>query len=288
MYSFRIERQLSTAFHPQIVGQKKRQNIVFEQYLSSYVNYQQDDWAPLLALAEFAYNAAIHSSTGRAPFKIVYGEVPRSDMLTFDEVQKYNATRGSSAESESLMEGIRATREEVTKSLARAQAYQARTYNKSHCDVEYKVSQKVWLRVKNITIERPSRKLNWQRYGPYCIIERIRKVAYQLDLPASLQIHNVFHVSLLFDHKLRVDEESLEPQPLKLAIDPEVWEYEVETILASRIQSNLPNPPVLQYNIAWKGYTDLTWEPAANLKHGRRLVNKFHKNDPEMRRDVRS
>ena len=153
MYSFRIERRLSKAFHPQTDKQTERQKSVLEQYLRSYVNYQQDDWAPLLALAEFAYNAAVHSSTGRAPFEIVYGEVPRSEMLTLDEVQKYIATRGSSAEGESLMERIRATREEVTKSLARAQAYQARTYNKSYCDVEYKVGQKVWLRVKNITIE---------------------------------------------------------------------------------------------------------------------------------------
>ncbi len=74
-----------------------------------------------------------------APFEIVYREVPRSDMLTLDEVQKYIAARGSSAESESLMERIRATCEEVTKSLARAQAYPARIYNKSQCAIEYKV-----------------------------------------------------------------------------------------------------------------------------------------------------
>ena len=235
MYSFRIEWRLSTAFYPQTDGQTEGQNSILEQYLRSYVNFQQDDWASLLALAEFAYNTAVHSSTGRAGFEIVYGEVPRSGMLTLDEVQKYSATWGSFAESESLIERIRATREEVTKSFARVQVYQARIYNKSHCGVECKISQKFWLRVKNITIERRSRKLDWKKYGPYCIIERIGKVAYCLDLPASFQIHNVFHISLLFDHKPRVGKESLEPQPLRLAIDPEVWEYEIEAILASRI-----------------------------------------------------
>ncbi len=88
MYSFRIERQFSTAFHPQTDGRTERRNSVLEQYLCSYVNYQQDDWVPLLALAKFSYNAAVYSSTGRAPFEIVYGEIPRSDMLTLDEVQK--------------------------------------------------------------------------------------------------------------------------------------------------------------------------------------------------------
>ncbi len=117
MYSFRIERRLGTAFHPETDEQTDRQNSVLQQYLRSYVNYQQDDWTPLLALAEFAYNAAVHSSTGRAPFEIVYGEVPGSERLTLDEVQKYSSIRGSSAEGESLMERICATREEVTKCL---------------------------------------------------------------------------------------------------------------------------------------------------------------------------
>ncbi len=207
-------------------------------------------------------------------------------MLTLDEVQKYSAIRGSSAEGESLIDGIRVTREEVTKFFTRAQAYQARIYNKSYCDVEYKISQKVWLRVKNITIKQPSWKLDWQRYGLYCIIERIGKVGYRLDLPASFQIHNVFHISLLRDHKPRVGEESFEPQPLKLVINPEVREYKIEAILASPIETNPLNLLVLKYKIAWKGYTELTWEPSANLKHTRRLVNKFHENNPEMSHDV--
>ncbi len=33
---------------------------------------------PLLALAEFAYNIAVESSTGKVPLEIVSGEIPRS------------------------------------------------------------------------------------------------------------------------------------------------------------------------------------------------------------------
>ncbi len=72
MYFFRIKRQLSTAFHSQTDGQTERQNCVLEQYLRGYVNFQQDDWAPFLAPAEFAYHAAVYSSTCRTPFEIVY------------------------------------------------------------------------------------------------------------------------------------------------------------------------------------------------------------------------
>ena len=152
MYSFLIKQWLCVTFHPQTDGQTERQIVVFEQYWRNYVNHQEDYWVLFLALAEFACNATVHSLTGNAPFEIVYVEVPRSDMFTQDEVQKYFAIRRSSAEGESLIERIYAPCKEVTNSLARTQSYQARTYNKSHCDVEYKVGQNVWLRVKKITI----------------------------------------------------------------------------------------------------------------------------------------
>jgi len=51
-----IEPQLSTAFHPQTDGQTERMNAVMEQYMRSYLNYLQDDWADWLPIAEFASN----------------------------------------------------------------------------------------------------------------------------------------------------------------------------------------------------------------------------------------
>ena len=37
------------------------------------MNFEQDNWAKLLADAEFAYNNSRHESTGVAPFEAVYG-----------------------------------------------------------------------------------------------------------------------------------------------------------------------------------------------------------------------
>jgi transposase InsO family protein len=55
--------RLSTAFHPQTDGQTERQNQTLETYLRIFVNDQQDNWASLLPLAEFAYNNSKHSAT---------------------------------------------------------------------------------------------------------------------------------------------------------------------------------------------------------------------------------
>jgi hypothetical protein len=43
-------------------------NQTLEQYLRIYCNYQQDNWADLLPIAEFAYNNAPNATTGISPF----------------------------------------------------------------------------------------------------------------------------------------------------------------------------------------------------------------------------
>jgi hypothetical protein len=63
-----ITQNLSTAFHVQTDGQTEHVNAILEQYLRGYCHYQQDDWAELLSMAEFAYNNTVSSTTGVSPF----------------------------------------------------------------------------------------------------------------------------------------------------------------------------------------------------------------------------
>jgi hypothetical protein len=39
--------------------------------------------------------------------------------------------------------------------------------------------------------------LDYKLIGPYTILERVGSRAYKLDLPPSIQLHPVFHISLL-------------------------------------------------------------------------------------------
>ncbi len=43
-----------------------------QAYLQAFVNFEQDDWARLLPMAEFAYNNAKNISTGHALFEYNY------------------------------------------------------------------------------------------------------------------------------------------------------------------------------------------------------------------------
>ena len=76
-----IERRLSTAFHPQTDGQTERTNAILEQYLRSYINYQQDNWSDLLAIAEFAYHNGYQETIKTTPFYANYGRNPEDQLM---------------------------------------------------------------------------------------------------------------------------------------------------------------------------------------------------------------
>jgi len=72
-----IQTRLSTAFHPQTDEQTERMNQKLEQYLQFFVDYRQKDWPEWLALAEFAVNNKVHSTTKVSPFMANYGREVR-------------------------------------------------------------------------------------------------------------------------------------------------------------------------------------------------------------------
>ena len=63
-----------------------------------------------------------------------------------------------------------------------------------------KVGDKVWLEGKNLSVI-GSRKLLPRRYGPFTIKQQIGQVAYKLELPSCMKIHDVFHIDLLMPYK---------------------------------------------------------------------------------------
>jgi hypothetical protein len=77
-----IERSMRTAYHPQTDGQTERINQVIESYLRYYCNYEQDIWASMLGMAEYAYNNSKHSATKISPFYANYGFEPRKNWPT--------------------------------------------------------------------------------------------------------------------------------------------------------------------------------------------------------------
>ena len=63
-----MKLHFTSGYHPEGDSQPEQTNQTLEQYLQVYCNYQQDNWAELLPLAEFAYNNMPSATTGIMPF----------------------------------------------------------------------------------------------------------------------------------------------------------------------------------------------------------------------------
>ncbi len=145
-----------------------------------------------MAIAEFAYNYSVYSSTCKTPFFFTYGIHPLiSDILQL------------SSDVDILLAGERAQslvkiQSRVEKEWVEYNAKEKMYYNAKHEAKKYKVGVKVWLSGRNIQTDRQANKLDYKHHGSFMISRYIGTQAYQLDLPKSLKsIHDVFHVSLL-------------------------------------------------------------------------------------------
>src|SRR5260370_14488447 len=72
----RMRLHFTSGYHLEGDGQTEHANQVLEQYLWTYMNYQQDDWAMLLPMAKFAYNNAMNMTMGVSTFFMNKGHHP--------------------------------------------------------------------------------------------------------------------------------------------------------------------------------------------------------------------
>ena len=153
----RINSRLSTSFHPETDGQTERYNAVMEQYLRSYVSYQQDDWTDWLPMAEFASNNSDSETTSVSPFLANYGFHPR---LGFEPVHRDspNAHVISADEFAFKMQSIS---EHLGDEMRLAQARYEASANASRTPAPmFQIGDEVWLDARHIKTKRPSRKLD--------------------------------------------------------------------------------------------------------------------------------
>ena len=262
------KQSMSTAFHPATDGQTERCNSILEGMLRHYVSEDQSDWDECLDAAEFAVNNAWQESVRATPFELNFGQQPHMPV---------SVLVGHNAKAPAAKELV----DKITKGVEKARACMqfAQDRYKAHADqgrvdLSFAVGDRVMLSTTNLTLV-GAKKLCPRWIGPFKVLRRIGKVAYELDLPLQYaKLHPVFHVGLLKAYHEDPARMHRVPAP-KLLQEGEYapgTRFEVESIVSHEYRPVLggggkpTKRTVLWYEIKWVGYNDTTWEPASGAK----------------------
>ena len=228
-------------------------------------------------MGEFSANANVSATTKVSPFLATKSYNLK---MSFDPVDlSANSTRERIANSTARSIANRMEevwdfmREEMTKSQVK-QVVAANCHRKE--PPVYKVENEVFLSTKNIRTERLSKKLDDKNIGPFKIKKLVR-LLYQLELPHTMEIYDVFHPNLLWkvaDDPL-LGQQNIPPPP---TVVNDKKEWEVDDILDAK--HGRGGKKVL-FRVKWKRYNnDKAWYNATNFDYAQDIVNDFYKRNP--------
>ena len=185
-----LETQLncSTFYHPQTDGQTERVNQILEDMIRMYVMNNPTKWEDYLHLVEFAYNNGYHNFTKMSPFEVLYGRKCRTP-VTWDSPVDMLMLRPD------LLKDLEQLVIKVKPNLKEAQDRKKSHVAKKIKDKYFQVGEHVYLKVKekrsSLSLGR-CKKLAPIFCGPFEILTKRGTVAYELDLPPHIKVHNFF------------------------------------------------------------------------------------------------
>ena len=252
----------STAFHPQTDGQSERTIQILEDMLRACVLDLKGSWDKHLSLVEFAYNNSYQSTIGMAPYEALYGRKCRSP-VHWDEVGERKILGPE------IVQQTCEVIEKIRKRMKVAQSRQKSYADNRRKDLEFKVGEKVFLKVapmKGVMRFGKKGKLSPRFIGPFEILERIGDVAYRLALPPSLSgVHNVFHVSMLRKY-VSNSSHVLSYEPLQLRDD--LTYEEVPIRILDNKEQILRTKKIDLVKVLWRNHAveEATWEREEEMR----------------------
>ena len=145
-------------------------------------------------------------------------------------------------------------------SMQQARERQAKYASGKAREHPFQPGQHVLLSSKNIKLRSDgTAKLQPKWLGPFKLIRMVGTQAAELELPSTMKIHDVCHVSLL---------KPFTAQPGEVANPPVVYVDGDQEVDVEHIRSHRGSKRTMEYLVHWEGYTAEhdSWEPAAALR----------------------
>jgi hypothetical protein len=271
----KIKTKLFIAFHSKTNEQSEIFNQEMKRYLRVYVNHQQNDWTNWLSMIEYVSNASISTITHVFSFFANYEFESRMsfDQMKFDE----NTTRNriNKFRRREIVFIMKNIWKFAKKHMKKNQQSQIIYFNRHKTFASnYRVEDQVWLSIKNIQIDRSFKKLDHKMLESFRILKK-RDNSYKFELSVEMNIHSVFHISLL---KKNLDDflsRQIISSLSSIVINDE-QKFDVENIIDFRLVNRTFNKR-LQYKIRWvEHFSDRKWYSTENFDHAKEIVIDYH------------
>lgn len=238
--------RMSTAWHPQTDGQSERTNQTMEIAIRFLAAEHPDKaWNEHLATLQHRNNNTHHDSIKCTPNDILYG---------FSIRQLPNETEFDRA---LARDGYQ---EAAKLAIARGQMFMKERYDGLHRWVKFEPGDWVYVEMKKYHLPgKASRKFGQQRFAAK-VKRRVGNLAYELELPPTMNMHPVVSVQWLTeaippgrdpykrDHKL--------PGPVEPAEEDDdgEWRDEYEHYEVERIEDKRVSRGRIDYLVKWAGW----------------------------------
>ena len=230
-------------------------------------------------MIEFADNDALSRATQMTPFFFNYGHHPR---MSFGPTSKeYLTTRErlQTIQADDIANKMQEILKVGRENVAQAQEAMRIQANRHRQPSNINVGDQVMLDGKGLQTDRPSKKLDDVRHGPFPVVKNVGH-SFQLQLPETAKIHDVFSPDQLTKHPnpdLPPLPGQVNPPPPPVIINDEE-EWEIDEILASRYHYHR-----LQYKVKWSGdEKDNTWYYADEdeFENAQDVIDEYHRKYP--------
>jgi hypothetical protein len=168
-------------------------------------------------MAQITYNRSKNTTTGMTPFFANYKKELEIKKNPLPPTYRSHQTNISADKIKTLHKNLQLDINFINEKIR--YYYDLRRQKAS----DFKKRKKVYLLQRHIKTKRSSKKLDHKKLGPFKILKKIGTLNYKLQLPTTIRIHPVFHVSLL-------EKANQNARQAKIEIDGKE-EYEVKKIL---------------------------------------------------------
>jgi hypothetical protein len=145
----------------------------------------------LLPTAQLTYNSTSTSTTGISPFFANYGYNPSTSLRARRMVKVAERAKVT-------VKKLKDLHQKLTRDIEWISLRSSIYYNSKRLEgPRLREGNQIYLLRRNVKTTRPSDKLNHKKLSSFKIVRNIKGVNFELQLPPTIKIHPVFHISLL-------------------------------------------------------------------------------------------